>query len=123
MPCGHKRTPRLLNQGFIGKLQTPSETVSQNLSAETIHVIFLPLRSNVIDQARHARPVAAAGKFRSRVHLPTGEILCSLLAHRSIAFEGEPESVKALMASRAGRILAMPGEHVPQRQVHLGFSR
>src|SRR5207247_8952087 len=108
MPCGHERRPRLLQQGFIGKLQTPSETLGPNLSAEGIDVVVLPLRSNVIDQARHAGPLAAPGKFRSRVHLPPRQILCSLLTHRTIAFEGKPESVKALMASRAGRILTMP---------------
>src|SRR5262249_18684497 len=83
--------------------------------------VVLAAFANVGLDAFEAIALDTAGEGGVRIDSVSGEILGTALADRTVAFERESDRIEARVARGAGRVLAMLGEHVPQRQIHLGF--
>ena len=110
-----------LDERFIREQQRPAKGVYQHFTTKVVQKVLFPVRADVALQAGEARPLGASGKYRLRVDGVSGQVFRPRFADGPVAFERQPERIESRMARRARRIVAMLRQHVPQRQVQLGF--
>ena len=110
----------MLDSGFIGKQKRPSKRVGEQFAAKVINKIIFALFTDVALHTLELRSPHCRRERRPRVSTgPAAEVIGSLFADRTVAFEREAEGVEARMAGSATRVLAVLCQHVPQRQIEL----
>src|ERR1700693_5930826 len=90
-----------VDQGFVGELQGAIERVGEQLAGKVVEEFGLAMIVDEIAQAVKAYSVDASGIGDGGVDGAAGKVFGADVTDGSVAFIGESERIKALMAGGA----------------------
>src|SRR5262245_44586387 len=108
--------PHPFDRLVVGKLQTASQGVGEELSTQVVDEIVLSFVAQILAQAFQAVAVLSIGEGRSRFDRLAAQVLCAAFADRAEFLEYQADRVEATVTTGTGLILAVSGEQLRQRQ-------